>query len=87
MAEIWWHIRGKSGEHSVLLEHAYVSGQVTITVDGEAVYHRPWKVVDFGLKQTFSIDGLDCLVRITPMPWFTFWYRLYVNGQRHDTAA
>lgn len=87
MAETTWHIRGKTGEHSIRLEHAYISGKATITIDSEVVYHRPLKIVDLGLKQRFAVDGLNCLVRITAMPWLTFWYRLYVDGQKYDATA
>ena len=82
-----WHIPGKTGEHTIQLEHAYISGKATITIDGEVVYHRPRKIVDFGLKQKFAVDGLDCLVHITVTPWCTFWYRLYIDGQKYAPAA
>lgn len=86
MAQQNWQIQGKTATHTVCLEHAYVSGKATITLDGEFVYHRPRKWVDFGLKHRVVVGGLDCLVRITPMPWCTFWYRFYIDGKRSENA-
>ncbi len=82
-----WQIQGKTAIYTVCLDHDYISGKATIILDGEVIYHRPRKWIDFGLKQRFTVDDLDCLVYIMPTLWFTFWYRLYVDGKKYDFAA
>ena len=82
MAERTWQVDGRNGLHIVGLQHEYVSGKATITVDGEVVFHRHRQIVDFGLKQHFTVDGVECVVRVTPLPWLMFWYRFSVVGSR-----
>jgi Fas apoptotic inhibitory molecule (FAIM1) len=82
MAESIWQIQSKSGTHKVRLEHAYWSGKATIMLDGETIYHRHRKIIDFGLKKAFTVDGIECLVCVIPTPWLTFWYWFYVDDKK-----
>lgn len=81
MAKRRWNVVGRTAGHSICLDHDYWSGNATVTVDDTAVYSRYMKLWDAGLKQRFSVDGLDCTVIARPMPWFTFRYKLLVNGR------
>jgi len=86
MTKNTWVVVDVNGPHSICLEHEYWSGRATITVDNRIVYHRRRKIVDWGLKQTFSVNAMDCMVRITPMPWLTFRYQLWVDGKKQQPA-
>jgi len=87
MAEVTWHVTGKDGAHTVRLEHAFALGTATVAVDGEIIYHRRRKLVDSGLKQRFTVDGVECLVRVIPNPWLTFWRWLWVDGKKQEPAS
>jgi hypothetical protein len=87
MAERIWQIKSNSGTHTVRLEHAYRSGKATITLDGETIYHRHRKIIDFGLSKRFTVDGIECLIRVIPTPWFTWWYWFYFDGKKQRSQA
>lgn len=87
MAERTWRMDGQSGARRVHLAHAWWSGKATGMADDDIVCHRPRKIIDWGLKHSFTTDGMECLVKIISTPWGTFRYRLYVNGEAQEPAG
>lgn len=82
MAKRTWRVQGKSAEHTVRLEHSYISGKATVTVDGAIVYHRHRKWDDPGFEVKLMIDGVECWVEASVFPWgFVFSYRLSIEGK------
>ncbi len=51
-------------------------------LDGETIYHRHRKIIDFGLKKKFTVDGTEYLLRVIPTPWLTWWYWFYIDGKK-----
>lgn len=80
MAEIHWTVPSDGIDHVVVLRHDYVSGQATITVDGEIVFHRKRKWIDWGLKQRVVAGRTECVVSVNPI-WAVFRYSLFTNGK------
>ncbi len=69
--------------HTVRLEHPRWLGKAVVTVEGDTVYYRPRRLVAFGWRKSFHIDGVECLVRVIPTPWFTWWFWFWVDGRKH----
>ncbi len=86
MATKTWHFRGKTIAHTLTIEHAYISGKATITVDGKAAFQRARSWVDFGISHELLVDGTKCLVRVQPTLWCTFRYSLLTDGKKPSMA-
>jgi hypothetical protein len=67
-----WTIAGKSGSHTVCLDHSYWSATATLWVDQSIVFCGPRKIRTPGFSHEFSVDGVDCLVRIDVAPSLSF---------------
>lgn len=80
MATRTWRVDGGSGTHVLTLHHGYITGRAMISIDGEPVFYRHRKWVDFGLAEMLNVGGFDCLVQIEPTFRGTFQYRLLIDG-------
>ena len=77
-----WRVDCLQQSHEIRVLHGYWSGQATIEVDDDVIYHRASKLIDWGLAHTFVVDGVRFTVRITTS-WLPFRYELLVD----DSAA
>jgi len=73
-----WQVDSARRRYNIRLHHGYWSGQATIEVDDDVIYHRTSKLADRGLSHTFVVDGLTFTVKITPS-WLLFRYELLVD--------
>lgn len=74
-----WAIAGKSASHTVCLEHSY-QGAARLAVNESIVFCRPRKRLEPGFSHKFSVDGVDCLVRVDLTRSLSFTYQLLLNG-------
>lgn len=84
-----WHVKGLADEHTLHVEHSLGSGRVVISIDEEVLFQRRRKILDCGLEKRFTIDGVECLLKITPGLWRDSRYRLWCDGieQEHNPAS
>lgn len=81
MATREWNLETSEAVRTIRLQHGYWSGRVVITVDGESLFERSFKLCDYGLEHAFTIDGTPCVIRIVPpnCPKLFFSYEFLPN--------
>ena len=73
-----WRVDNAQRCHEIRLRHSFWTGHATIEVDDDMIYHRTSKLIDFGLRHSFVLDGTTYTVRITPS-WLPCRYELLVD--------
>ena len=73
-----WRVDCPARTHSIRLLHKFWSGLATIEIDGDVIYHRPSRFVDWGLHHDFGVEGVAFAIRITPV-FFLFRYELLIG--------
>ena len=73
-----WRVTAEGRRHKIRLQHAYWSGRATIQVDDDVIYHRSSKLIDWGFRQSFLVDGIQFTVQVT-VSWLPYQYELLVD--------
>lgn len=73
-----WIVTLEDGEHAIELEHGYLSGKRTISVDDDIIEQIRFNLYDTGSRHEFKINGHSCIILITAGVRFS--YDLIVDG-------
>lgn len=84
MASMQWTVQLADGNHTVVLEHGYMSGRRVIAVDGVVVLEEK-KLFDTGSTHAIPVGSETGVVRITTNG-LTFKYDLVINGRSQGTG-
>jgi hypothetical protein len=90
MAKRTWTIELEDGQHTVELDHGYISGKRRISVDGRPVEETARAqdaLFDIGSSHPFNIGGHRCLLVIRSKWGLTYEYDLVVDGRSVATGA
>ncbi len=88
MAKKIWTIALEDGQHTIELEHGYISGKRTICVDGTQIELPPGEsssFLDFGSNHPFKIGNHFCIIHIRTNG-ITFNFDLSVDGSSISTG-
>jgi Fas apoptotic inhibitory molecule (FAIM1) len=88
MAKKIWTVTLEDGEHTIELEHDYISGKRDIYVDGTFVklsHGSTHYLIDFGSNHPFKIGGHCCIIHIRTNG-ITFSFDLSVDGRSISTG-
>ncbi|XP_018567177.1 fas apoptotic inhibitory molecule 1 [Anoplophora glabripennis] len=78
----YWSVPLLDGVHTIEFEHGTTSGKRVVRVDGKEIIRREWMFKLVG-EEIFNVgkQHAKCVLRVDPMPHFTFSYSLYVDGK------
>ena len=74
-----WVFLAKEKSHNVSICHDHNTGRVELTLDGQLVSGRKYKILDSGIKLDFAVGVLSGSVKVTPN-MFSFKYVCVCNG-------
>ncbi|GMH73309.1 hypothetical protein TrST_g8063 [Triparma strigata] len=74
-----WVFLAKEKSHNVSICHDHNTGRVELTLDGQLVSGRKYKILDSGIKLDFASGVLSGSVKVTPN-MFSFKYECVCNG-------
>ena len=88
MAKKIWTVALEDGQHTIELEHGYISGKRKICVDGTPIKLPPESAnsfLDFGSNHPFKIGSHCCIIHIRTNG-ITFSFDLSVDGRSISTG-
>ncbi len=88
MAKKIWTVALEDGQHTIELEHGYISGKRKICVDGTPIKLPPKSAnsfLDFGSNHPFKIGSHCCIIHIRTNG-ITFSFDLSVDGRSISTG-